>query len=389
MLNQDYISKILDMEDVIVQKVERESEELHVYLELPRKEHTCPFCGSHTDRIHDYRWQKIKDLPFVGTTYIHVRKRRYVCPECGKRFYEDNPFLARYHRTTRRVVAAIINSFKNLQSAKEIASLYNISSTTAIRYFDYVQYSCTHLPGVLSIDEFKGNAGGEKYQCIVTDVSEKRVIDILPNRFESTLLEYFRTFSDREHVRFFVTDMNPHFRNVAKTCFPNAAIVADRYHVIRQVVWAMENVRKAEQKNLSKKFRKYFKRSKWLLNKPIEKLTDDESGKLALMFEISPRLAQAYKLKNYFLLVMRSDPKDAPKLLGEWLLLAESYQFDEFKNCITAYHNWSSEILNSIRFTWSNGFTEGCNNKIKVLKRVCFGVTNFARFRNRILHCST
>ena len=166
--------------------------------------------------------------------------------------------------------------------------------------------------------------------------------------------------------------MNPHFRNVAQTCFPSAAIVADRYHVIRQVIWAMEGVRKTEQKNLSKKFRKYFKRSKWLLNKPIDKLTEDESEKLALMFEISPRLAQAYKLKNYFLLVMRSDPEDAPKLLGQWLLLAESYQFDEFKNCISAYHNWDNEILNSIRFSWSNGFTEGCNNKINPNSTLCF-----------------
>lgn len=389
MLNQDYISKILDMEDVIVKKVEQESNELHIYLELPRKGHVCPCCGNHTHHIHDYRWQAVKDIPLGRTTYIHIRKRRYVCKECGKRFYESNPFLARYHRTTRRVVSAVITSFKKLQPAKEIASLYNISVTTAIRYFDYVEYSCTRLPSVLSIDEFKGNAGGEKYQCIVTDVSEKKVMDILPNRFESTLIEYFRKFSNQEQVEFFVTDMNPHFRNVAQTCFPNAAIVADRYHVVRQVVWAMENVRKSEQKNLSKKFRKYFKRSKWLLNKPIDKLTEDELEKLALMFEIYPKLAQAYKLKNYFLLVMHSDPEVAPKLLGQWLLLAEHYQFDEFKNCISAYHNWSSEILNSIRFSWSNGFTEGCNNKIKVLKRICFGVRNFNRFRNRILHCST
>ena len=389
MLTQDYISKILDMEDVIIRKVEQESEELHVYLELPRTEHACPCCGNHTHRIHDYRWQKVKDIPFGRTTYIHIRKRRYICENCGKRFYEKNPFLARYHRTTRRVVAAVINSFKKLQPAKEIASLYNISITTAIRYFDYVEHSCTHLPSVLSIDEFKGNAGGEKYQCIVTDVSERKIIDILPNRFESTLSEYFKKFSDREHVKFFVIDMNPHFRNVAKTCFPRAVIVADRYHVIRQVIWAMENVRKAEQKKLSKKFRKYFKKSRYLLNKPIDKLTEEESERLALMFEISPRLAQAYKLKNFFLLVMHSDPKDAPKLLGQWLLLAESYQFEEFENCITAYHNWSSEILNAIRFSWSNGFTEGCNNKIKVLKRICFGVRNFSRFRNRILHCST
>ena len=85
---------------------------------------------------------------------------------------------------------------------------------------------------------------------------------------------------------------------------------------------------------------------------------------------------------------MRADPNDAPQLLSKWLLLAENYKIKEFNACINAYHNWSTEILNSIRFPWSNGFTEGCNNKTKVLKRVCFGVRNFSRFRNRILHCS-
>ena len=106
------------------------------------------------------------------------------------------------------------------------------------------------------------------------------------------------------------------------------------------------------------------------------------------MFEIAPRLAEAYRLKNYFLLVMRADPDAAPKLLADWLYLAEVYGLKEFEACIRAYHTWSTEILNAIRFPWSNGFTEGCNNKTKVLKRVCFGVRNFSRFRNRILHCA-
>jgi transposase len=75
-------------------------------------------------------------------------------------------------------------------------------------------------------------------------------------------------------------------------------------------------------------------------------------------------------------------------LLSQWLLDAENSGLSEFRSCITAYQNWSEEILNSLDVPWSNGFTEGCNNKTKVLKRVCFGVRNFARFRNRILHLS-
>lgn len=60
----------------------------------------------------------------------------------------------------------------------------------------------------------------------------------------------------------------------------------------------------------------------------------------------------------------------------------------EFKDCITAYINWFEEIINALRFPYSNGFTEGCNNKTKVLKRVCFGMKNPDRFRSRILHCN-
>jgi transposase len=180
--------------------------------------------------------------------------------------------------------------------------------------------------------------------------------------------------------------MNPHFKAVAKTCFPNAKIVADRYHVSRQVIWAMDNVRKAEQKRLSVRFRKYFKQSKSLLSKPSSELSDEEKNRLALMFEISPRLASAYRLKRDFLKIMHTDSATAKPLLAKWLLDAENAGFSEFKSCIKAYHNWSEEILNSLDVPWSNGFTEGCNNKTKVLKRACFGVRNFSRFRNRILH---
>lgn len=388
MLSANYTAKVLDLEDVIISKVENDREALKVYLELPVRTHKCPSCGQETTRIHDYRMQIVKDIPLGRKTYLYLKKRRYLCTHCRKRFYENNHFLPRYHRATSRMIAGILQEFRKLKSAKEIAESYNISASTAIRYFDHVSYRCNELPAVVSIDEFKGNAGGEKYQCIVTDPEGRKVLDILPNRFESSLIYYFKRFKSKNNVRFFVTDMNPHFKAVSKACFPQAIIVADRYHVIRQVIWAMENVRKNEQKNLSPKFRKYFKRSKSLLCKSINRLKIEEQSALALMFEISPRLALAYRLKNYFMLVMHSQPSKASDLLGRWLILAEHYAIPEFKSCVTAYHNWSAEIINAIKYPWSNGFTEGCNNKTKVLIRICFGVRNFHRFRNRILHCS-
>lgn len=385
--NSNFISELIELEDVIITGVEVTKTARHIYMEMPRRVHHCPTCGNETDRIHDYREQVIKDIPYMKDSYLHLRKRRYVCRACSKRFYEEVPFLPRYYRMTNRLVSSILHDFSKVKSASQIAREHNVSVTTAIRYFDYVSYKNRSLPEVLSIDEFKGNAGGEKYQCIVTDAKNKKILDILPNRKEYDLIRYFKAFSTRNSVKYFVTDMNPHFKEVAKTCFPKAVIIADRYHVSRQVMWAMERVRKVEQKHLSQTHRRYFKRSRYLLCK--NELDEEECQQLALMFELAPRLATAYYLKNKFLEVMHcKNSYEAKKKLADWMLLAEFENMPEFEDCITAYRNWSQEILNAIDYPWSNGFTEGCNNKTKVLKRTCYGVRNFGRFRNRILHCA-
>ncbi len=389
MLNMNYTTEILNLEDVIITDVKNFANQLHIYLELPRTAHVCPCCGAQTDRIHDYREQVIKDVPLGRPTLLHLRKRRYRC-SCGKRFFESNSFLPRYYRVTNRLVASIIVAFAKRISPKDIGCQYNVSGVTAMRYFQCVNHTVKELPEVLSLDEFKGNSGGEKYNSIIADPENKKVIDILPDRYENNLIQYFSQFNSKKNVKYFVCDMNPHFRQVAKICFPHATVVADKYHVIRQAYWAMERVRKVEQNKLSKRFRKYFKKSRNLLMKPMNKLTDDEMSRLAFMFETAPRLADAYRLKNEFLVVIRSKSSaEGRKRLADWLMAVDIMDLPEFQDCTKAYHNWFNEIVNSMDVPWTNGFIEGCNNKTKALKRVCFGMQNFRNFRNRILFCNT
>lgn len=389
MLNQNYITKLLDLEDVMITNVENISNQLHIYIELPRKEHICPACGASTDHIHDYRMQTIKDVPMARDTFLHLRKRRYRCP-CGKRFFEKNSFLPRYYRVTSRLVAQIIFAFKKTLSATEIGSRYNVSSPTAMRYFNVFNRHPSRLPDVVSVDEFKGNSGGHKYNSIIADPQSKQVIDILPTRYENDLIEYFSQFENKKDVKYFICDMNFHFREVAKICFPQAKIVADKFHIIRYAGWAVERVRKNEQEKLPTRHRKYFKKSKYLLMKTMDKLTPEEMDRLALMFEIAPRLADAYRIKNDFLSVMRSASSSVGKQrLIDWLHSVEIMELPEFDDHIKACRNWFQEILNSMDVPWTNGFIEGCNNKTKVLKRVTYGMRNFNNFRKRILSCNT
>lgn len=389
MLMTDYTAEFLNLEDVIITNVENIADQLHIHIELPRRKHVCPCCGAVTDRVHDYRMQVVKDVPMARNTFLHLRKRRYRCA-CGKRFFEKNTFLPRYYRVTSRLVTEIIFAFKKVVSAKEIGCRFNVSGMTAMRYFQYYNHKPKALPEVISLDEFKGNSGGQKYNSIVADPSGRKVLDILPDRYESNLVKYFSQFESKSNVKYFVCDMNPHFRQVAKICFPQATIVADKYHVIRQAYWAMERVRKNEQNKLPRRHRKYFKKSRHLLMKSMGKLTDDEMHQLALMFEIAPRLADAYRVKNEFLSVIRSkSASEGKKALSEWLLSVEVMDLPEFHDCTKAYHNWFNEIINSLEVPWTNGFIEGCNNKTKVLKRICYGMRNFNNFRKRILFCNT
>lgn len=139
-----------------------------------RKPQTCPCCHHSTNAIHDYRIQKNKDIPAFGhNTLFLLRKRKYVCKTCGKRFYEDIDFLPRYYRMTTLLSLYILSQLASTVSFKSIAQQVNLSSSTVSRIFDKLSYSATSLPKVLAIDAFKGNTGHKKYQCIITNPEDR------------------------------------------------------------------------------------------------------------------------------------------------------------------------------------------------------------------------
>ena len=390
MLYTYYTEKLVGLQEVKVTNIEEKEEGLQISVELPQKEHLCPCCGKPTSTIHDYRRQKIKDISAFGKAVsIIYKKRRYRCNLCGKRFYENNTFLPRYHRMTSRLVAHITDLLRSLRLFTSVANETGLSVSTVIRIFDHVSYPKAELTEALSIDEFKGNTSGEKYQCILTDPINKRVLDILPQRYGHYLSRYFKQYpaEKRQQVKFFVSDMWRAYADSASVWFKNAVQIVDKYHWIRQCIWAFENLRKEEQKRLGADLRKYFKRSKRLLTKRYDRLNYEEKQLVNVMLYYSANLSNAYYFKESFLKILDCrNSENAKKLLCSWVADAECCGLKQFEKCARTIQNWYSGIANSLSLTITNGFTEGCNNKIKVLKRNAFGYKNFSRFRNRILH---
>ena len=381
--------ELIGLQDLIIERIKSNEKEIHIYGKLTRKAHCCPNCLAKTDKIHDYREQIIKDIPVYGkAAYIHLQKRRYRC-QCGKRFYEKNIFLPRYHRRTNRLSAYIIDRLRKMVTFTDVGKEVNLSTTTIMRTFDLVSYSPRDLPTTLSIDEFKGNTNKEKYQCIITDPVNKTVLDILPKRYESYLTTYFLGFekSKRDKVTAFVSDMWKPYSSLATKLFKNAEQIVDKYHWIRQVFWAFDGVRKDVQKELGKDYRIYFKHSRKLLFKRFNELDDEQKQQVNVMLALSPTLYTAHFYKEDFLKILDCNDRDSAKsALSEWINCAFDCGIERFKKCAQTMINWMTGILNSFSTPVTNGFTEGCNNKIKVLKRIAFGYQNFHRFRNRILH---
>ena len=362
---------------------------VHFTLEIPVAEQVCPHCGASTRKSKGKRSRDVKfgamQHHTVTATYL---QRRYKCQECNHTFIEKNPFVSRYLRLSKSNLEYLFRQLGEKGSFTEMAKRSDVSVSTVIRYCSKLAIpKPAQLPTVLGIDEYKGNAEGQMYQVIITDLRNHSVVDILPKRETRALIQYFKTFSKeaREQVKYIVMDMCPLFKLVMQTMFSHAYIVADRYHVCRLVDWALERVRKREQKQIVTHSR-MLKYNRRVLMKNPDTLTENERVKLLEILRISDDLRRAYGLRLGFRKIFKTySIPNIERHIQLWLKIVESSHLPEFSNFKTSFISWFPQIVNAFVLLYSNGFTEGCNNNIKVLKRISYGLRHFERFRVRIL----
>ena len=389
MPTNDYIQPFVNIKGEFITHSYRKDNLLIYEVMLPVTEHTCPYCGQTTKYIKDYRVRTI-NLGSIHGLYIcaKYKQRRYSCPQCTHSFSEENPFIQRYKQLGMTTITEIFRLLHEGLNYTTIARACHVSVTTVIRYCSLISISrFKELPTVLGIDEFRGNAAGQKYRVILTDPDSHHIIDVLPKKETNALCRYFASYSRkaRQKVRFIVMDMSPQFRLVMETLFPHAHIVCDRYHVCRLVDWAVERVRKREQKKLVR-YSAMLKSNKRILMKHPGRLTDAELIKLEEILRVSDDLRKAYKLKQEFIHIFERQGKERiTHHLEWWLKSVKTAQLTEFRNFSTSFVSWKGQITNAFLLPFSNGYIEKCNNKIKVLKRISYGLRHFGRFRIRII----
>ena len=389
-MRNNNILKLLNLQGIILKKEKYSKNLIELWVECLLKEHICPSCNSSTSRVHDYYTRSFNHI-MVGkrTTKIYYKQRRYVCLHCGKRFAENNSFIQKFYRHSNDVVNSVFDDLTSIKNLSQIGNDNNMSSQNVSRLmnkFMPIFHNTTSLPEAIGIDEFRGNSGGNKFQVVITNLKTHKVIDVISDRSEDALYNFFRKISNPKNVKLVAMDLSLFFKKIIADVFPNAKIIADTFHFTRLMHWALDNVRKEVQKGLPKDMRIYFKRSRSVLHKRINDLNPDEYNQLTNMLDYNENLRWAYSIvQNLFEIIDEKNPDKKVALFKEFMTYASNCDLPEFNKHIQTYFKWHKYIINSFYTNYSNGITEGLNTKIKTLKRVSFGFRNFQNFRLRIL----
>ena len=356
----------------------------------------CPCCGKLTKRIHDHRNQSIKHTPINGfKTFLVLKKTRLLCTNCNKKFYMDySDIVNPKFRSSNQLFWKIIDDLKSSCSFKDVARMNFVSIGVVIRYLLFFSYlmqwqNVTTLPKNIGIDEFKGNCDNSKYLLHIFDLDTNKTIKILNTRNCCDIIDFFNKITNRNDVEIVTMDLYSPFKKAVQTKLKNAKIIADRFHYTRIVANAMDSLRIDIWRNTKGSEKKYLKHLKKKLLKDIESIPKDKlldfEVNLNYAFEISSELKYGYQLYQSFLRIKDADTyQEKCKRFREWLDDASTCTIPTFKSAAETLIKWNKEILNSFKYSYSNGPTEGKNNKIKVIKRIAFGFKNCINFENRI-----
>jgi transposase len=180
-------------------------------------------------------------------------------------------------------------------------------------------------------------------------------------------------------------DMWSPYKAVAEEVFPNAQIVVDKFHLVSAVNKALDKLRKSEQSKQTKANRKKFFKSRLLLLKAAEELDDESHDKLIKIFELSPALEKAWELKEEFRDLLQIDyVPESIKALENWYESVSQAKLNTFYKVKKTIKRWEENLVNYFNTKITNGFAEGMNNKIKLIKRIGYGVPNLENLKRRV-----
>lgn len=388
--------------------------ETQFHITLHNEECNCPFCGG---SIHCNGHSKPVRINHPILTdrkaVIIYRNQRFKCNDCHKSFSAKNPFTFSTFKNTYFSMIRIMKQIGNLNyTYSMIAEDNNISATQVQRYVDsFLTIPRQPLPEWLGIDEIHSKmanrSNNSSFLCVMVDHNKRALMEILPSRSKEELRRYFERIPEyeRNRVKYVTIDMWESYKSTAEKYFPNCIIAVDPFHVVTHLVDAFRRIRlnimyqveyDSNAYYLLKKWHNLIERNEYLDNDSVynerfkRKLNKRQLQEMIL--GLNENLALGYRLKEMYLHFNKTataeDCAEWFDMIYEAFMEADLPEYREFLNLLS---NWRKEILNSFIRPYndhklSNALTENINGRIKSHLFLSHGISNFTRFRKRMIY---
>lgn len=392
MLRNDYVTKLINLEGVKFRDVDIQGDSIHFFVSPLHDFQLCQTCSKPTSKLVDVTPKIYRDLDLTERTcYIEVDLRRFECKDCQCTFTESLSFAEPYRRFTKRFEREVYECCRET-TATYAATKFGIGDKTATEIYQTTAAKKQELKPnlatrVIGIDEIAMHKGHKDFVVVISDLTNKRVIDVLADRKKGAIEAYIDGWSDefKNGIQSVAIDLWGPYRSVVESKLPNADAVADRFHVMQNLNKALDCCRK--QAKRESKDEEIWKGAKYAILKNHEDLSEEQKSVLDKIFAASPVLKTCYELKESFRDIFNSstDRETGSAKLSAWILEVMRKDNCPYYAFVRTLLNWEVNILNYFDNWVSSGFVEGINNKIKLIKRKAFGFVNFENFRIKII----
>ena len=394
----------LEIEGLKIEEV-RINREGHyeIYVESTVEGCTCRECGKHITKPHGKdRLKRIRHLPLWGReTYLIVRLPRFQCLDCyGKPTTTQQ--VAWHKRNSPNTVPFEMHILLGLMGG----TVEDVSQREGIGYEAVMGIIRRHIKteidwesieqlGQIGLDEISLKKGHNDFVTIVSGYIDGSVqlLAVLEGRLKKTVKDFLETIPDdlKKTVKSVCCDMYDGFLNAAKEVFGKGTrIVVDRFHVAKLYRKGFDSLRIKELKRLKEELTKeeyaQLKGAMWVLRKNKKDLNVEDKALLKLLFGYSPDLEAAYKLQNDLTKIFdtKTSRNGGKRRIKNWVARVNGSSLTCFDKFLSTLDSYMEEIVNYFVARHSSGFVEGFNNKIKVIKRRCYGILNIGHLFQRI-----
>ena len=326
--------------------------------------------------------------------YLDLEVRRVDCRQCGAVKRERLDFLVENALHTKRFALYVGRRCRS-GTIRDVAEELRLDWQTVKRLeMDYMREQIRRVgtpgPKVIGIDEISIRKG-HTYRIVVSDLERRRPIWFGgDDRSEASMDQFYRFLGKKKAkgIRLAVMDMWKAFRNSTHANAPQAAILFDKFHVMKHLGEALDKIRKAEYARLGGKQRQFIKGQKYTLLSHPQNLTGTARKNLKLLLAANKRLNTAYLLKESFGQLWDYNREAwARKFFENWrasLKWQRLKPYEQFAEMIERHWDGIAAYCqpeNKVAL----GFVEGLNNKIRVMQRRAYGLRDEEYLRLKVL----